>query len=211
MPADYKQFTDALRGAQGIATPQSSIPEIANAMASQFRAGAVDLAGQASNVTANQNAEDEERLRKEAQARRQQELADKLDPSKYVKQRKEDGGFDFFDPSGNRIDVNRYAKLTGQTRAEVLADSDNPVDQQFLYDYNEMKRVNQAIWSNDTAEMEDIRSRYGDISKKTPQSLNLELIKKYPHLWGKGSYQESYGNIGNPIFKTGGGTNGKLF
>jgi hypothetical protein len=202
--ADYQQFADAVRGAANEGAPTSSIPEVARAMASAFNAAAVSTAGRGASVTAEQNAADEERRRKEAEAARIQSLKDKVDPSKFRKEIAKDGGFNFFDPTGKAIDINQYAAQTGQRKVDILRDSENPVDQQFLFDYQKLNDVNQAVWNNDSAEIAALKQQYPDVlsGSTKPDDLNMRLLQKYPHLYGKGTYGQSLSNLGRPLFRS---------
>ena len=187
---DWKQFVDAVKQGANVGAPSSAIPELGNAMRGAFRSSALGTASRAMGVTAQQNADDEEKRAAAAREARAREIQDMLDPSKYIKQRKDDGGFAFFDPKGKEIDVDTYAKRTGQRRVDVLADSENPVDLQFIDDYKQMNDLNQAIWRNDTGALAEYKALYPDLFKggTKPEDLNRKLLEKYPHIFGMGNY-----------------------
>lgn len=202
---DYKQFTDAILQGANLSAPASSIAELGNSMRGAFRASAVARPGQAQGVAAATQAEEEERRRKEAAEAAARKLQDKLDPSKYQKIRKEDGGFAFFDPDGNEIDIDNYAKKTGYRKVDILSDSENPVDLQFIDDYQQMQKLNQAVWSG-SDEIEDFKMDYPELfsggnGSPTPQDLNKKLLEKYPHIFGMGNYETSRKNLGSPLFR----------
>lgn len=141
---------------------------------------------------------------REEQARRaeMQKIQDKLDPSKYTMRRKEDGGFDFIDPDGNLIDINRYSQVTGQRPADILKYSDNPFDQQFVNDYNNTKGVIDAIQQGDTDTLQAYLKDNANIDPNMkPEDLMKELIRRYPHIYGAGQYADSIKNNGNSIFR----------
>ena len=210
-----QQFSQAVLNGAGQATPSSYIPEIANAMRSKFALGGISQAGKGMGVVASQVADDEEKRREAARKQQLQELQDKMDPSKYQRLRKDDGGYAFFDPTGKEIDIDTYAKRTGIRRVDVLKDSENPIDQQFIYDYDQMNKLNQAIWSGDTASIQEYKAIFPDLFSNgdpTPEQINKRLLERYPHMFGMGNYQKSLSNLGNPVFRSsqqsGGSTGG---
>lgn len=206
---DYRQFTNAILAGANQGAPASNNSVIGNAFTGAFRGAAVARPGNAQGVASAQQADDEEKARRAAAEARARELQDKLDPSKYQKIRKDDGGFSFFDPSGKEIDIDTYAKRTGQRRVDVIKDSDNPIDQQFIDDYNQMNDLNQAVWRNDTAALAEYKSMFPDLFSRggginpTPEDITKKLLEKYPHIYGMGNYQKSLSNLGNPLFRTG--------
>lgn len=204
---DYRQFTDAILQGANQAAPASSMADLGESFKGAFRAGAVARPGRAQGVAAQQQADDEEKRRQAAAQARINEIKDQMDPSKYQRVRKADGGFDFFDPSGKPINVETYARRTGQRRVDVLSDSENPLDLQFVDDYKKMNDLNQAVWSNDTATLSEYQSIFPDLfaggKSPTPEELNKKLLEKYPHMFGLGSYQQSVQNMGKPLFRAG--------
>lgn len=209
---DIQQFSDAIiKGASspGITGP---IPEVSNAMAASFQLGGMQRAGRAQGVVAGQIADDEEKRRRAAAEAQMRAIQDQADPSKYNKLRKDDGGFAFFDPSGKEIDIDTYAKRTGQRRVDVIKDSENPVDQQFIDDYEQMNDLNQAVWKNDAAAISEYKSLFPELfsgnKSPTPEEINRKLLEKYPHIYGMGNYQVSKANLGNPVFRAIGSASG---
>lgn len=202
---DWKKFTQAIIAGTKEGAPASTNQALADSFTGAFRTSAIADAGKAQSVTAERNAADDEREREAAVKAQIQKLQDQTDPSKYQKVRKDDGGFAFFDPSGKEIDIDKFAKMTGQRRIEVLADSENPLDQQFIDDYDQMNNLNQAIWRNDTEALTELRQAYPDLfgggSSPTPEDINRRLLDKYPHIFGMGNYQKSLSNLGSPVFR----------
>lgn len=197
---DLQQFSQAILSGAQQAAPSSYLPDIANSMRGSFNAAAVSRAGKAQGAVASQMAEDEEKRRQAALKAAQ----DRIDPSKYQRIRKNDGGFAFYDPSGKEIDIDTFSKATGSRRADILKDSDNPLDQQFLDDYTTMNEINQAIWRNDSATIQEYQSVFPELFKNgnpTPEQVNRLLLEKYPHVFGMGNYQKSLSNLGNPVFR----------
>jgi len=139
---------------------------------------------------------------KEAEAARQaelQRLKEKLNPDNYKMVKKEDGGFDFFDPDGNAIDVKKFADVNGTTPAKILANSDNPFDQQYVNDYNNTKDLITAIQNGDNETVAKFRASNEQIGTMKPEDIMRELIKKYPHIYGKGNYSSSYASNNAPL------------
>ena len=205
---DYRQFTDQILKGASQGAPTGAIPELANAMTGSFRAASVARPGKAQGVVAAEQAAQEEEQRKAAFAAEQRKVQDMLDPSKYDRRRKDDGGFAFFDPTGKEIDIDTYAKRTGARRSEILADSENPVDLQFLDDYETMNKINQAAWNNDSEALQEYKRVYGDLFQgdkpPTIEDLNRKMIEKYPHIFGRGNYEVSRKNVGKPLFRMSG-------
>jgi hypothetical protein len=195
---DSKNFIGAiLEGAKDLA-PSSNNAAISNFFTPTFRAGAVQRAGRAMDVTSAQDADEEKKRREAARQAEIQKLQDSMDPNKYQKQRKDDGGFAFFDPSGKEIDIHTYAQRTGQRRVDVLKDSENPLDQQYIDDWSQMNDLNQAVWRNDKTAMDTFPAEFRSL---TPEQINRKLLEKYPHIYGMGNYQKSLSNLGNSVFK----------
>lgn len=193
-----QQFVDAAKVA-GNAT-YSAIPEFNNFAKASFIAPIVKqgIGGGANVATeAGNEADAADKAARDAQI---QKLQDQSDPSKYTMQRKADGGFAFYDPSGKEIDINTYAKITGQRRADILKDSENPVDQQYINDYNNMSDLTNAIYNNDTDTIKAFQQQNPSTKGKTPQQLVQLLISKYPHMYGVGSYQDTFNNRNRKIF-----------
>lgn len=205
---DYRQFTDSILKGASQGAPAGAIPELANAMTGSFRAAAVARPGKAQGQVATEQAAQEEERRKAAFAAEQKKIQDMLDPGKYDRRRKDDGGFAFFDPTGKEIDIDTYAKRTGLRRAEILSDSENPVDLQFLDDYETMNKINQAAWNNDSEALREYKRVYGDLfqgdNPPTIEDLNRRMIEKYPHIFGRGNYEVSRSNVGKPLFRMSG-------
>jgi len=196
---DIKQFADAvIKGAttggfksdfglEGWSDPQLKHSMEANAGGTMY--GAIGQAGQSA-----------EEKRKVAEANSKM----MADPSKYQRLRKEDGGFAFYDPSGKEIDINQYAQATGARRVDVLKDSENPLDQQYIRDWSVLNDATQAMTSNDIPKINEYIKRYPGAFKggTTPQAVMEQLIQKYPHMYGKGSYEQSKSNFQNPLFRS---------
>lgn len=158
------------------------------------------LAHSASGVGAVANAQDS--AEKNAAKVQLQRLQDMQDPNKYQKIRKSDGGFEFLDPMGKPISVSQYAQVTGLTRAAALKDSENPLDQQFVNDYNNLQNLTDDINNHDTTRIATFMQNNKSIAPDAkPQDLIQNLVKKYPHIFGQGDYSQSYANLNKPLFQ----------
>lgn len=146
---------------------------------------------------------DEEEKRRQAAAKEQEAQVNLMnDPSKYQQLRKDDGGFAFFDPAGKEIDIDAFAKKTGQRRIDILKDSENPIDQQFIRDFDMTDLVSQAIYQNDTETLQGLAEDHPEVFKSgaTQQGIMEELMRKYPHIYGRGSYEQTLKNASRPLF-----------
>lgn len=201
---ELKKFSNAILG--GLTSAQNA-PGIAGisdannkAFAASLRAPLVESAfgvgGVASNV-----ANREEQQRRAAEQERMQRLKDMVDPSKYQRLRKEDGGFKFLDPTGKEIGIDTYSARTGQRPAEILKDSDNPLDRQYVNDYMNMNKLMQAAFNGESSAVNSILKKSGLSTEEKPESYMRQLIKKYPHIYGVGGYDDSRRNLNNPVFK----------
>ena len=205
---DLKKIAQQFAAAANVAGPSSYIPEVqAFAQAGSMEdilkrglSGSASLAGQ----KAKEADEADEAARRAAEAR----LKERMNPANFRKERKADGGFAFFDPDGKEISINDYASVTGQRRAEILSDSENPVDQEYINDYNNMNELAQAFYNNDQATIKSFTDANPELAGRKPADLMSELIRKYPHMYGRGgaggqAYQQTLKNRGMQIFNPG--------
>ena len=197
---DLKKLAKAFVDAASIAGPTSYIPEVQAYSKAGAAEGAVKQGISAGGTLSAQRGAEADAADKAARDAKIQDLANKLDPSKYQKIRKSDGGFDFKDPNGNNIDVNTYAKITGQRVVDVLKDSENPVDQEYVNDWSNMNTLMQAMYNGDTDTVNSFISQNPQLKGETPQDLMNELIRKYPHLYNVGSYGQTLQNRNNNAF-----------
>lgn len=77
-----------------------------------------------------------------AAALAKQKQEDMSDPKKYRQVKKDDGGYDFFDPEGNQVDIATLTSRTQTKAGDWLSDSENPIDMQYLA---ESKNLNEYI------------------------------------------------------------------
>jgi len=198
---DLKRIAQQFAAAANISGPTSYIPEVT----SYSRAGAIEgaikqgLSGGGS--LAWQKAKEADEADEAARKAAMQRISDKLDPQKYRRERKSDGGFAFYDPDGKEIGIDQYAQVTGMRLIDILKDSENPIDQEYISDYANMNDLAQAMYNGDSSTVESFISQNPELKGAKVENLMTELIKKYPHLYGRGSYQQTLQNRGSGGFK----------
>ena len=214
---DLKKVAQAFAAAANIKGPTSYIPEVTSYSQAGSIEGAIKQGLSGGGALAGQRAQEADAADKAAREAQMRSLSDKLDPSKYRRERKADGGFAFFDPSGKEIGIDRYAQVTGLRLADILKDSENPIDQEFVNDWTNMNDLAQAMYNGDTDTINAFIDQNPDLKGVKPENLMVELIKKYPHLYGRGSYQQTLLNRGMGGFKynsnalmSGGSTGGSV-
>lgn len=199
---DLKKFSAAILAGiqqnQGGAGISGISDEVNKAYGSRMRAPLIDTS-EGVGAIASEVDQHEKKAAEVARQAKLRELQDALDPSKYRRERKADGGFAFFDPSGKEIDINTFAQRTGIRRVDAIKDSENPLDLQFMSDYNNMETIMKRAFNGEDVSM-DLQAN-GLNSGLKPQDLNSELIRKYPHIFGVGTYQQSRANLNKPVFK----------
>ena len=182
----------AILGAQAIQAPTSSLgasqaPELANLYRGSFQLPQSSAAaGAAGNISSNIVAE-QEAAAKRAAALAQQKQEDATDPSKYRQVKKADGGYDFFDPDGNQIDIATLSQRTKTTPAYWVKDSENPIDVQYLEDQTNMNDYIKAILSKDKKKVEAYRAATPGLSQFDDRGGVDRLIGQF-----KKSYQRYY-------------------
>lgn len=145
-------------------------------------AGAIDRKLPTSTGLANESiniAQDQVEAQKRAAALAAQKQQDLSDYDKYRKVEKEDGGFDFFDPEGNQIDIATLSQRTGKKPQEIIKDSKNPIDIQYRTELGNLNGLLQALANKD----EKRKNFY--ISEAAKDGIDLK-----PYLKDKGKGKE---------------------
>lgn len=151
----YEEFKGAIDKAGATKAPKSPYADIAGLFNSQFALGAgagptAGLIGTArvdyANAQAAAAAARDAAQRKEAAKNEEikQKYKDYSNPEKWRQVSKADGGYDFYDPLGKKVTVAQFAEVKGQQPYQVLKDSDNSTDQQFIREYNALKAFSSA-------------------------------------------------------------------
>lgn len=208
----FDQFRDQILNSPGTALPKTQYQDIGNLFQGDYLARAAGAVGQEAGARADIAVEGQEvarRNRIEEIQQEKQRISDRLDPNKYAKVRKEDGGFDFFDPEGKKIDVKTYAIRTNSRVSDALADSENTDDITYLSDYKDLQELISAHANNDGTYIKDlvekVKSQEGLseqekqakirlIQDSTPQSLMNAFRQYYSNIYGGPQYGKSGGS-----------------
>jgi hypothetical protein len=179
---------DAVLGAGNIQSPTSTLgasnaPELAKLYQSSFQ---LPQSSGASSARVN-IASDQVAAAKAAAALAQKKAADKADPTKYRKVPKDDGGFDFFDADGNQVDIATLTKATGTKPSEWLKDSENPIDVQYLEDYNNLQDYIKAKLGGDAKKAAGFEEAKPELANYQGQGGADNLINEF-----KKYYQRFY-------------------
>lgn len=118
----------------------------------------------------------------------------KNDPSKYTKVQTQDGGFKFYGPDGQEVSAADYAKVNQVPVDKVLADSQNPIDQAFQQDYQQLQQYfsdklnssqNESAAANAKATEAAVKKNYGiDLSKLNHADVVKQFMQAYPTVFG---------------------------
>jgi hypothetical protein len=212
---DLKKFSQAVLNGANIQGPASYIPEVTKYLTAEARQGVSEAAGKGLAGVSEQKASEEKEAAEAARRAKIEQLKDQMDPSKYQKVRKGDGGFEFRDPNGNPIDIDTFARRTGLRRVDVLKDSENALDQQYVNDWNNANDLAQAMYNGDKDTVSAFVGQNPDLRGRKPEDFMRELARKYPHMYGLGKYEDTLRmSQGRPAFKNngyGGGGGGSAF
>lgn len=191
-PAQFEALKQAVIGAGNIQSPASPLgdhPELANLYKSSFQLPQSQMAaGAISNI-----GQDQIDYQKKADAAAKKLEEDMSDFSKYKQVQKDDGGYDFFDPLGNQVDIATLSQRTGKRPAEIVQDSQNPIDQQYLQDYTRLKDYGQAFYDSAKGDKAAIKI----IEQYNQQDKNL---KKLFDEFGNKSPDEYLGKVRDLFF-----------
>lgn len=194
----YATLKSAVLGAQVNtapgASPLGSFPELSKLYSSAPQVEQVHLkdSGDAYNTgitVANQEA---------AASAAKQAAADKLkgmtDPSTFKQVQKPDGGYAFYDGNGNEISASQYASAKNLSPADVLKNSQNPIDKAFIQDYNQLQKyiTDKNNSKNDPkarsaaqAVETQVRKNYGiDLHQQNPLEVINAFQQAYPTFFG---------------------------
>lgn len=112
------------------------------------------------------------------------EIARLKDPKSYQAIVNQAGGYDFYDPVGNKISAVDYARATNKRVSEVLKDSEAADDQDFIADYERVTELGKIIQGNDKEARDKFFKKNADwaeMYKDVPFSEIVEdLHSAYP-------------------------------
>lgn len=205
----YQQYRNAIAATSGGTPPPPDLGGVAMPIVdayAQSQLGNWKTAGLAQGLEAETDRDLENRkiaqqnAEREAEARQRAEEA-MNDPSKYQKVRKEDGGFDFYDPFGRQINAHTFALKTGKRHADILKDSENDLDKQFIQHWEQVEELAKVRIRRDDAAEQKLYKKYGidkerqKVLKSMPvDQLTDEFRKAYPNVFT--SPQQGRGRIG---------------
>lgn len=193
----YEQFKKAISKGQATKAPTSPYADIQGLFNSQFQLGAaaapvagltnaaaVDDANAraaASAASAKKAAELKEKL-----AAVEQKMSDYQNPSKWQQVPKEDGGYDYIDPLGNKTSIAKYAEVTGKNLPDILRDSRNSLDQQFVSEYDLLKKYTDTAYKGNLEEVQKLvleNPTLAAISPNVhkPEDVWRSFIEYYPN------------------------------
>lgn len=187
----FDDFQQALEGAANI-QEKGQYADIDKAFESTFQQPVVNAVGagvQDRAQVANDNVEAQARAELDKLKERIQAERDKADPTKYQKVvNVNDGGYDFYDPEGNKISPIDYARVTGKPILDVMDKSGRQSDEDFRLDYEAMIDLNSAV---QTGTVDDFFERYDNLApirsqleKMTNEDLMGLLAQQHPSAFG---------------------------
>ena len=204
MQPEFQKTLQAADQIQAPTSPLGNFPELANFFKNSFQSP-TRQAGLGAYATQNQiatgNAEAGAAYARKLKISELSDKANKMDPSNpdnYKKIAKDDGGYDFVDPSGAKISVQQYSRaitqLTGKklTPEQVLSDSTNSIDRQFVQDHANLEKLINASINGDVEGRNKLALQVGgkelvnylDKGKATPDQLIQQFMSYYPHIYG---------------------------
>jgi len=215
---DLKALANSLAGAADI-NPASygmvndtttNAPEMGNIrnMAALLAGG--DVAAQSSaamGAGANERAAQDEAARRAAAQRARAELEAKeaeikhmQDPKNYKAIVNDVGGYDFYDPLGNKIPAVDYARAKNIRITDVYKDSQDPIDKDFIEDYDRVDKLGRAMQSGDVELRDKVFEDSPEFKEKyqnwTYADIVKDLHRAYPGYF-RGD-QELQRNLGKP-------------
>lgn len=198
-PADqYAQLKSAVLGAQTNtapgASPIGSFPELDRLNASSHDLTKLRLTSAAPNYNSGVDAAAAEAEAKANAQAAAQKLKDLSDPNKYQQVETDDGGFKFYDPTGQEISASDFARVHNTTPNEVLKHSQNPIDKAYQQDFAQLQDYirNKADSKNDPAAAaaakateDQVKKAFGiDLHTQNPAEVIAAFKAAYPTVYG---------------------------
>jgi hypothetical protein len=166
--------------------------DLFNKMMNQLAAGG--FAGKQAKVMgteASYQADYEREQAKAGRAKRLDELnqkiagiEDALDPGKFQRIRKADGGYDFLDGAGKPITVEDYSAAKKIDKGEALKDSRNYQDIVFLRNYNATMDLLDGYYNQDEDKVKKITKQLAkggvDVAQIMPKDVIAALYEQFP-------------------------------
>lgn len=166
------------------ASPLGSFPEISQMYATSFSSPLSD-AKFSSQAQADQvSVENAKKAQAEADARAKAFS----DAKNYTVVKRPDGGYGFYAPDGKEVTAAQYAQVAGTTPDKVLADSENPIDQQYINDYQNFKAYGQAAATGDAATLKKFYDKNPKLKGIPPTDFRTKFQQAYPTVYGQGGF-----------------------
>lgn len=134
----------------------------------------IGLAGESINIAQEQVA-----AQKAAEALAAKKAEDLADPKKYRKVKKDDGGYDFFDPEGKQVDIATLTQRTETKAGDWVGDSENPIDIQYLEENKNLNDYVKAKLSNDAEKVNKYETANPELKQYQGKGGIDELINAF--------------------------------
>lgn len=135
-------------------------------------------------VAAGQQADNELEARKAAAEKAKQALAEQeseikrlSDPKNYQAVINDAGGYDFYNPDGQKISPVDYAKATNQHITDLYKNSQDPNDKDFTEDYNKVLEIGKIIQSGDKKARDKFFQQNPDWKQAFGNSSYNDIVK----------------------------------
>lgn len=110
-------------------------------------------------------------------AKAEQEEVDRLsNPDNYKSIINDVGGYDFFDPDGNKISAVDYARKKNMQLVDVYKNSQDPNDKDFIDDYNAITELGKIVQSGDKKARDAFYKKHPDIKEAYGNSTYEEIV-----------------------------------
>lgn len=180
---DLQALRSAVQGANSLTSGAPILggaPELQkfydiNAQLPQSAAGAQALAS---------NANVESKIQQQALTNKINDLKAKASGEGYTRTKAPDGGWNFFDNQGNSISAYQFANATGNNPADVLKDSENPIDIQYNQDYNNLQDFFAASMSGDKEAKALYLADNPGLDQMSPKQVLDSFKQAYPTVYG---------------------------
>jgi hypothetical protein len=127
----------------------------------------------AEKAAAKQRASEEAKKAKDAQ----DELDYLNDPKNYKAIVNDKGGYDFYDPSGQKVSAVKYAQATNKHITDVYKDSQDPNDKDFTDDYNRVLQLGKILQSGDKKARDKFYKENPDWQKAYGNTSYNDIVK----------------------------------
>lgn len=137
-----------------------------------------------------------------------QKLQDAAEGKGYQQVPKADGGYTFLDPTGKEVSAFQYSRATGKSTDSILKDSQNPIDQQYTRDYNNLQDFLDVSMSGDKEALKTYYEQNPALASLSPQSVIQRFQEAYPTVYGLRQSGQTVGQTFIPnlaVLKSGGG------